>query len=58
MACVDQAPVTAEYKLLQLHQCLAVEILKVIENLGHSAATYQAAMEKLERKFGGGGQCH
>ena len=53
MACVDQAPATAEYKLLQLRQCLAGEVFKVIKNLGDSAAVYQAALERLERKFGG-----
>ena len=53
MACVDQAPATPEYKLLQLRQCLAGEALKTIESLGHSAAAYQAAKERLERKFGG-----
>ena len=52
-ACVDKAPATAEYKLLQLKQCLAGEALKAIESLGHSAAAYQAAKERLERKFGG-----
>ena len=46
-------PATAEYKLLQLKQCLAGEALKAIEQLGHSAAAYQAAKERLERKFGG-----
>ena len=29
MACVDQAPATAEYKLLQLRQCLAGEALGI-----------------------------
>ena len=46
-------PGTAEYKLLQLRQCLSGEALRVIENLGHSAAAYQAAMERLDSKFGG-----
>ena len=50
LACVDQAPATAEYKLLQLKQCLTGETLKAIEGLGHSAAAYQAAKERLERK--------
>ena len=53
MACVDQAPATAEYKLLQLCQCLAGEALKAIESLGHSATAYQTAKERLDRKFGG-----
>ena len=50
---MDQAPATPEYKLLQLRQCLAGEALKSIESLGHSATAYHAAMDRLERKFGG-----
>ena len=38
MACVDQAPATPEYKLLQLRQHLSGEALKMVEPLGHSAA--------------------
>lgn len=53
MACVDQAPATAEYKLLQLRQCLAGEALRAIEGLGHSATAYQTAKERLDQKFGG-----
>ena len=53
LACVDQTPETAEYKLSQLKKCLAGEAVKAIEGLGHSVATYQAAKERLERKFGG-----
>ena len=52
-ACVDNAPATAEYKLLQLRQSLAGEALRTIENLGHSATAYHTAKERLERKFGG-----
>lgn len=52
-ACIDSAPATAEYKLLQLRQYLSGEALKSIENLGHSAVSYNAAKERLERKFGG-----
>ena len=52
-ACVDKAPATAEYKLLQLRQCLAGEALIAIKNLGHSAMAYQTAKERLDRKFGG-----
>ena len=36
-ACIDQAPVTPEYKVLQLRQHLTGEALKCIENLEHSA---------------------
>ncbi|XP_052281199.1 uncharacterized protein LOC127878708 [Dreissena polymorpha] len=53
LACIDRAPATAEYKLLQLRQYLSGEALKVIENLGHSAFAYQAAKDRLERKYGG-----
>ena len=53
MACVDTAPATGEYKLLQLRQCLSGEALHVIENLGHSASAYEAAKERLERRYGG-----
>ena len=51
--CVDAAPATPEYKLLQLRNCLQGEALKCIETLGHTGAAYQAAKERLERKFGG-----
>ena len=34
MSCVDRAVAMAEYKLLQLRQCLTGEALKSIENLG------------------------
>ena len=52
-ACVDQAPATPEYKLLQLRQYLSGEALRAIEGLGHSKFSYEAAKERLERKFGG-----
>ena len=53
MACIDKAPATAEYKLLQLRQCLTGEALKAIESVGYSAAAYEKAKDWLERKFGG-----
>ena len=52
MACVDKTPATPEYKLLLLRQHLPGKALKVVEPLGHSAAAYEAAKERLERKFG------
>ena len=48
LACIDSAPATAEYKLLQLRQYLSGEALKVIDRLGHSAAAYEAAKVRLE----------
>ena len=52
-ACIDQAPATSEYKLLQLRQHLIREPLERVDNLGHSAGAYDASKNRLERKFGG-----
>ena len=52
-ACINQALITPEYKLLQLRQHLTGKALKCIENLGHSAEAYEASKNRLERKFGG-----
>ena len=52
-ACIDNAPATAEYKLLQLRQSLDGEPLRVFENFGHSTEAYEAAKRCLERKYGG-----
>ena len=51
MACVDKAPATPEYKLLQLKKYLSGEALKAVESLGHSAEAYEAAKNRLERKY-------
>ena len=51
-ACIDQAPATPDYKLLQLRQHLKGEVLKCIENLEHLAGAYEASKNRLERKFG------
>ena len=53
LACIDAAPVTAEYKLLQLRQYVAGAALYAIDSLGHSAHAYEAAKDRLERMFGG-----
>ena len=39
-ACIDQAPATEEYKLLQLCHYFSGEALKAIEGLAHSAFAY------------------
>ena len=52
LVCIDKTPATGEYKLLQVRQYLSGKALKVIDNLGHSATAYEAAKERLERKFG------
>ena len=48
MTCIDKAPATPEYKLLQLRQYLCGDALKAVETLGHSAAAYEAAKESLK----------
>ena len=53
MACVDSAPASPEYKLLQLRQYLGGEALATIERLGFSPAAYTAAIDLLNRKYGG-----
>ena len=53
MACVDRAPATNEYKLLQLKQYLTGEPLQLVAKLGHSATIYDIALERLDRKYGG-----
>ena len=53
LACIDSAPATAEYKLLQLRQYVSGEALKVIDSLGHSATAYEAAKSRSDRKYGG-----
>lgn len=39
--------------MLQLRQYLSGEALQAIENLGHTATAYEAAKDRLERKYGG-----
>ena len=53
MAFVDRAPVKQEYKMFQLWQYVSGEALTAIENLGSSPAAYEAAKDRLERKYGG-----
>lgn len=54
IACIDQAPETSEYKLLHLRlQRVLKEILKCIENSGHSDGAYEASKNRLDRKFCG-----
>lgn len=52
-SCVDDTKATPEYKFLQLKQYLAGEALAAIDGLGHSPMAYEAAKERLERKYGG-----
>ena len=53
MTCIDKAPATKAYKLLQLRQYVSGEALNCIEKLGYLAMAYDTALQRLERKFGG-----
>ena len=46
MGCIDKAPATT---ILSRR----LEALAAVENLGHSAVAYEAAKERLDRKYGG-----
>ena len=45
--------VPPEEKLLRLYSCLEGEALLTIQNLGYSAASYDVAVARLIRKYGG-----
>ena len=51
--CVDQAPVSVPYTLLQLKKYLSGEPLDMIKKLGHSERAYSVAKEKLDHRYGG-----
>ena len=52
MACVDSAPVTPEFKMLQLRQYLSGEALHTVENLGYFPTAYEAAKDRLKGSMG------
>ena len=52
-ACVGSSSASPELKLLHLRQYLSGEALSSIDSLGYTASAYQAAMNRLDRKFGG-----
>ena len=51
--CVDQQPLSPELKLLQLRQYLSGQPLATIETYGFSAGAYAAALDRLDKKYGG-----
>jgi hypothetical protein len=53
MECVDASGATKQYKLLQLKNVLAKGPLDFVSSLGHGKGAYQAALNRLDRKFGG-----
>ena len=52
-ACIGSNNTSPEYKLLQLRQNLCGEALAYVEGFNFSAAGYEAAMRKLDEKYGG-----
>lgn len=50
--CVDKAPATKEYRLLQMCQDLSGAAIKAIDGLGHLVAVFNAAKARLDRKYG------
>ena len=53
LGCIDKAPASAEFKLLQLREYLKGEALATIEQLGQSTTAYEVAKQRLDRKYGG-----
>jgi len=52
-ACIGSSNFSPEYKLLQLRQYLRGEALSYVEGFNFSASGYEAAMRKLDDKYGG-----
>ena len=52
-ACVGTAKGSKEEKLLHLRQYLRGEPLRIIDDLGYSGKAYDAALAKLEKRYGG-----
>ena len=51
--CVDDTPLPSHHKLLYLREYLSGEALKSIETLPYSPSAYEAALARLEHKYGG-----
>ena len=51
MARIDSAPATGELKIKQLRQYVSGDALRAIDNLCHSAAAYETAKDRIDRKF-------
>ena len=52
-ACIDESPLPAHHKLLYLREYLGGEALQAIDSLPYTPTAYQAALDRLERKYGG-----
>ena len=50
-SCVDQAPLSSQFKMLRLESCSRGEAAE--KGLGYSQPAYDAARARLARKYGG-----
>ena len=46
-SCVDQAPLSSQFKMLRLESCLRGEATETIKGLGYSQVVYDAARARL-----------
>lgn len=51
--CVDKTSLAPQFKMLRLEGCLRGEAAETIKGLGYSQAAYDAAISRLQRKYGG-----
>ena len=51
--CVDKTSLAPQFKMLRLEGCLRGEAAETIKGLGYSQTAYDAALSKLQRKYGG-----
>ena len=51
--CIDKTSFTPQFKMLRLEGCLRGEAAETIKGLGYSQAAYDAAISRLQRKYGG-----
>ena len=51
--CVDKTSLAPQFKMLRLEGCLRGEAAETIKGLGYSQTAYDAALSRLQRKYGG-----
>ena len=51
--CVDNTSIAPQFKMLRLEGCLRGEAPEMIISLGYSQAAYDAAISRIQRKYGG-----
>lgn len=51
--CVNKTSLAPQFKMLRLEGCLRGEAAETIKGLGYSQTAYDAALSRLQRKYGG-----